>query len=286
MGEERVYIGWGQADLWGNSPRTVFFQKKNSCGQTKIKHRKTESAQTTLRVLYIFLSWPLETTPKQLVDALVNLFTCFRAVCPPFVLTLLLEDFIKQNGNLFFLLSNPLSTFAHLSFLLPSFLLHYLPYVVRPFLPFVHPSSPSIYPFVCLFVYLSICFSTFQSSYFLPSFFLSLKSNLLSIHPSQSPFIHSCIHLPIHSFFVASSLPLNAQSYNLWTCASDYWRSIFHFVLVMIRFVSLAPSLSISDQSSAVTSISYRSWISREARNPMLLVNVATNLLCLYRSVQ
>ena len=203
-------------------------------------------------------------------------------MCPPFVLTLLLEDFIKQNGNLIFLLSNPLSTFAHLSFLLPSFLLHYLPYVVHPFLPFVHP-SPSIYPFV----YLSICFSTFVSSVLLfSSFFLSLKSNLLSIHPSQSPFIHSCIHLPIHSFFVASSLPLNAQSYNLWTCASDYWRSIFHFVLVMIRFVSLAPSLSISDQSSAVTSISYRSWISREARNPMLLVNVATNLLCLYRSVQ
>lgn len=35
-----------------------------------------------------------------------------------------------------------------------------------------------------------------------------------------------------------------------------------------------------------VTSISYRSWMSREvSNNPILLVNVAINLLCLYGSV-
>ena len=32
-----------------------------------------------------------------------------------------------------------------------------------------------------------------------------------------------------------------------------------------------------------ITSISHRSWISREARDPSLLVNVASNALNLYR---
>lgn len=35
-------------------------------------------------------------------------------------------------------------------------------------------------------------------------------------------------------------------------------------------------------EGSPVTSISYRSWMNREARDPVLLVNVAINLLCLY----
>lgn len=40
-------------------------------------------------------------------------------------------------------------------------------------------------------------------------------------------------------------------------------------------------SMSIAE-GSPVTSISYRSWMNREARDPVLLVNVAVNLLCLY----
>jgi hypothetical protein len=33
----------------------------------------------------------------------------------------------------------------------------------------------------------------------------------------------------------------------------------------------------------AITSLSYRAWISREARDPLLLVNVTNNSLCLFR---
>ena len=41
--------------------------------------------------------------------------------------------------------------------------------------------------------------------------------------------------------------------------------------------------MSIAEGSPGpVTSISYRSWMNREARDPVLLVNVAINLLCLY----
>ena len=39
-------------------------------------------------------------------------------------------------------------------------------------------------------------------------------------------------------------------------------------------------------EGSPVTSISYRSWMNREARDPVLLVNVAINLLCLYGLVK
>lgn len=42
-----------------------------------------------------------------------------------------------------------------------------------------------------------------------------------------------------------------------------------------------AKRMSIAE-GSPVTSISYRSWMNREARDPVLLVNVAINLLCLY----
>ena len=39
-------------------------------------------------------------------------------------------------------------------------------------------------------------------------------------------------------------------------------------------------------EGSPVTSISYRSWMNREARDPVVLVNVAINLLCLYGLVK
>ncbi|KAF2900970.1 hypothetical protein ILUMI_05216 [Ignelater luminosus] len=37
--------------------------------------------------------------------------------------------------------------------------------------------------------------------------------------------------------------------------------------------------------SSSITSLSYRAWISREARDPMLLVNCTDNALCLFRVI-
>ena len=57
------------------------------------------------------------------------------------------------------------------------------------------------------------------------------------------------------------------------------------FVLNVCKWPIFPFSFAVSDQGSAVTSISYRSWVSREARNPMLLANVASNLLCLFRFV-
>lgn len=36
-------------------------------------------------------------------------------------------------------------------------------------------------------------------------------------------------------------------------------------------------------QSCSITNISYRAWISREARDPTLLVNCTANSLCLFR---
>lgn len=51
-------------------------------------------------------------------------------------------------------------------------------------------------------------------------------------------------------------------------------------LLTALRFIY---RMSIAEGSPGpVTSISYRSWMNREARDPVLLVNVAINLLCLY----
>lgn len=40
-----------------------------------------------------------------------------------------------------------------------------------------------------------------------------------------------------------------------------------------------------SPNRGAITCLSWRSWISREARDPMLLANCANNILCLYKFV-
>lgn len=41
-----------------------------------------------------------------------------------------------------------------------------------------------------------------------------------------------------------------------------------------------------SPNRGAITCLSWRSWISREARDPMLLANCANNILCLYKLVE
>ena len=54
--------------------------------------------------------------------------------------------------------------------------------------------------------------------------------------------------------------------------------SVMYFIYTFLR-MTIA-------EGSPVTSISYRSWMNREARDPVLLVNVAINLLCLYGLVK
>lgn len=36
-------------------------------------------------------------------------------------------------------------------------------------------------------------------------------------------------------------------------------------------------------ENCPITCLSWRAWISREARDPLLLVNCAANVICLYR---
>lgn len=61
-----------------------------------------------------------------------------------------------------------------------------------------------------------------------------------------------------------------------------------------MRFCSTPPSLTgkltkakrlVVSEGSSICSISARSWISREARDPSLLINACVNKLLLYRSV-
>ncbi len=55
---------------------------------------------------------------------------------------------------------------------------------------------------------------------------------------------------------------------------------LYNYAKLFISFSSMVIAYN-----RPVTSISYRSWMSREvSNNPILLVNVAINLLCLYGS--
>ena len=60
---------------------------------------------------------------------------------------------------------------------------------------------------------------------------------------------------------------------------------IFFSFLSVMYFIYAFLRMTIAE-GSLVTSISYRSWMNREARDPVLLVNVAINLLCLYGLVK
>ena len=63
----------------------------------------------------------------------------------------------------------------------------------------------------------------------------------------------------------------------------SHHQSSFCCIQMISRFL-FSISIVVAD-GCAITSISYRSWINREARDPSLLVNVAKNSLCLFRSV-
>ena len=60
---------------------------------------------------------------------------------------------------------------------------------------------------------------------------------------------------------------------------------IFCSFYCVVYFIYTFLRMTIAE-GSPVTSISYRSWMNREARDPVLLVNVAINLLCLYGLVK
>ncbi|CAN0026813.1 unnamed protein product [Lampetra planeri] len=67
----------------------------------------------------------------------------------------------------------------------------------------------------------------------------------------------------------------------LW--AGDERGSIFSFLFDMTTGVLTKAKRMVVNEGSAITSISARSWISREARDPSLLVNACVNMLLLYR---
>ena len=61
------------------------------------------------------------------------------------------------------------------------------------------------------------------------------------------------------------------------------WRELRGEGVNLLHWSTSYYRMSIAEGSPGpVTSISYRSWMNREARDPVLLVNVAINLLCLY----
>uniref|UniRef100_A0A4W3H127 WD repeat domain 13 n=1 Tax=Callorhinchus milii TaxID=7868 RepID=A0A4W3H127_CALMI len=79
------------------------------------------------------------------------------------------------------------------------------------------------------------------------------------------------------------SLSFDAPGRILW--AGDDRGSIFSFLFDMATGKLTKAKRLIVSEGSLITSICARSWISREARDPSLLVNACVNKLLLYRSV-
>ncbi|CAB3998635.1 WD repeat-containing 13-like, partial [Paramuricea clavata] len=79
------------------------------------------------------------------------------------------------------------------------------------------------------------------------------------------------------------SLAFDSTGTILWTGDEKGGILAFCFDIVTGR-VQKGKRIVVAD-GCAITSISYRSWINREARDPSLLVNVANNNLCLFRVV-
>ncbi|XP_028669419.1 WD repeat-containing protein 13 [Erpetoichthys calabaricus] len=79
------------------------------------------------------------------------------------------------------------------------------------------------------------------------------------------------------------SLSFDAPGKILW--AGDDRGSIFSFLFDMATGKLTKAKRLVVSEGSSITSISARSWISREARDPSLLINACVNKLLLYRVV-
>ncbi|XP_061470295.1 WD repeat-containing protein 13 isoform X3 [Rhineura floridana] len=79
------------------------------------------------------------------------------------------------------------------------------------------------------------------------------------------------------------SLSFDSPGRILW--AGDDKGSIFSFLFDMATGKLTKAKRLVVNEGSSVTSISARSWISREARDPSLLINACINKLLLYRVV-
>ncbi|XP_069785254.1 WD repeat-containing protein 13 isoform X2 [Narcine bancroftii] len=79
------------------------------------------------------------------------------------------------------------------------------------------------------------------------------------------------------------ALSFDAPGRILW--AGDDRGSIFSFLFDMATGKLTKAKRLVVNEGSSITSISARSWISREARDPSLLVNACVNKLLLYRVV-
>uniref|UniRef100_A0A8C0GGY9 WD repeat domain 13 n=1 Tax=Chelonoidis abingdonii TaxID=106734 RepID=A0A8C0GGY9_CHEAB len=79
------------------------------------------------------------------------------------------------------------------------------------------------------------------------------------------------------------ALSFDAPGRLLW--AGDDRGSVFSFLFDMATGKLTKAKRLVVQEGSSITSISARSWVSREARDPSLLINACLNKLLLYRVV-